>query len=87
MPSLTPGSTHIKGAKGVIVSQESSGELTAVVEGKHGDTILPIALDSDGNQMSYNELEVFHGILCELRKVNLQLSMMTDHEIEDGDVI
>ena len=86
MPSITPGSTHIKGDQGVIVPQESSGELQAVIEGKHGDTILPMALDSDGNQMGYKELAVFQDILCELRKVNLQLSMMTDHEIMESDV-
>jgi len=86
MPSITPGSTYVKGNEGVIVPQESSGELKTVIEGKHGDTILPMALDSDGNQMGYKELEIFRDILCELRKMNLQLSMITDYEIRGSDV-
>ena len=86
MPTITPGSTYIKGGEGVVVPQESTGELQTIAGGKHGETVVSMALDSSGNQMNYNERDLFCKILCELRKINVHLSMMTDTEVGEVDL-
>jgi len=85
MPTKLPGSTYIKGGRGVIVPQESTGELQTIAGGKHGGEFVPLAVDVDGNPKGYTERDLFSDILCELRKINLHLSMITDAEFKEND--
>lgn len=86
MPLLIPGSVYVKGDQNEIVPQESTGELKTIAGGKHGEIVVSMALDSSGNQMNYDERDLFCKILCELRKINVHLSMMTDAEVGEVDL-
>jgi hypothetical protein len=86
MAKLVPSRVYPKGNAHELLSQEETGELKTLVEGKHGDTIVPMSLDSSGNTMNYTERDLLYNILCELRKINVQLSMITDNEVAEGDV-
>jgi hypothetical protein len=86
MPRLIQGSIYPIGDKHIVLSQETTGELKALAQGKHGDTITPLEVDSGGNLMDYTSRGLLEQILLELQKFNVQISMITDHEIMESDI-
>lgn len=86
MPRLIASGVYSKGDQHAELSQELTGELKTSIQGDHGGVLTPLLVDRDGNLIDYTSWELLEQILLELRKFNMQLSMMTDHEIMDGDV-
>ena len=86
MPKLIPSSIYPKGDKHKVLSQETTGELSTAIKGDYGGTFTQLTMDRDGNLMNYQSLALFEQILAELQKMNMHLSMMTDHEITEDDI-
>ena len=86
MPRLIPGQVHIQGDQNVECSQETTGELKTSMKGTHDEELVSVAVDRNGNLMDYASRELFEQILFELQKVNVQLSMITDHELKESDL-
>lgn len=85
MAGLVPSDVHPRGDQNVEFSQEPTGELAAAMKGDHAGTPIPLSVDRDGNLMDYSVKELLGQILLELQKLNIQLSMITDHEISESD--
>lgn len=85
MPKLIPGYVYPKGDQHVTLSQETTGELAASMKGDHDGTLTTISVDHDGNLMDYTSAELLEKIMLELRRINIQLALITNYEITEDD--
>lgn len=86
MVSLVPSHVHPKGNQNIELSQEPTGELSAAMKGVYGGEFESLAVDRDGNLMDYSGRGLLEQMLLELQKLNMHLSMITDHEISESDI-
>lgn len=86
MVGLVPSHVYPKGDQNIELSQEPTGELSAAMKGAHDGGFKSLAVDWDGSLTDYSVRELFERMLMELEKLNMQLSMITDHEIVESDI-
>ena len=86
MVSLVPSHVYPKGDQNIELAQEPTGELSSAVKGVHDGEFKPVSVDWEGNLKDYSGRELLELVLLELQKLNMQLSMITDHEIMESDI-
>ena len=86
MPGLIPGSVRVKGDQNADIAQETTGELSSSMKGDYGGVFTTISVDRNGNLINHDIVGLLGDVLTEIRKMNVQLSMITDHEVSGSDI-